>query len=71
MYFMNVLANINPFILFLVFLMFGVSVITFAFALTPFFHKPKVIVAPNQFKLVVFYRILDFVYNFIFGFVYY
>ncbi|XP_035703760.1 ATP-binding cassette sub-family A member 8-B isoform X2 [Folsomia candida] len=41
MHFMSVLKNINPVIIFLLFMFFGFSIITFAFALTPFFHKPK------------------------------
>lgn len=43
MHFMSVLKNINPVIIFLLFMFFGFSIITFAFALTPFFHKPKVL----------------------------
>lgn len=42
MHLTNILQNINILVLFLIFFLFGLSVITFAFALTPFFHKPKV-----------------------------
>lgn len=42
MHYMAVLQNINVVVLFLLFTLFGFSIITFAFSLTPFFHKPKV-----------------------------
>ncbi|ODM93723.1 ATP-binding cassette sub-family A member 5 [Orchesella cincta] len=37
----SVIRHTNGILLFLIFFLFGLSVITFAFALTPFFHKPK------------------------------
>ena len=37
-HFLNVLHNIDIVLLFLIFFLFGLSVLTLAFALTPFFH---------------------------------
>jgi hypothetical protein len=40
-HYMNIIRNTNVIVMFLVFFLFCLSVITLAFALTPFFHKPK------------------------------
>jgi len=50
---MSVLRHIDPTLLFTIFLLFGFSVITFAFALTPLFHKPKVSLLHQLFRFLV------------------